>query len=87
MKAKDHDDAWNKQHQFEKPSAWIQWKGTEVCMDIHCICGHLGHVDGEFAYHVQCTECGRVYFCNGHIQLIEMEDKEETPQCCLLTDV
>ncbi len=28
------------------------------------------YVDGEFAY----TYCHTIYFCNGHIQLIEIED-------------
>ncbi len=33
---------------------WIQWKGTDVCIDLHCVCGNNGHVDGDFMYEVQC---------------------------------
>lgn len=78
-KAKDFDQAWELQETYEnQPHGWIQWKGTDVCMDVHCVCGALGHVDAEFCYYVKCADCGRVYFCNGHIELIELETKPET---------
>jgi len=48
-------------------------------MDIHCKCGHHSHIDAEFAYHVRCPKCGTFYMCNGHIELIEIE--EEPPTC------
>jgi len=54
------------------PHCWIQWKGTDVCMDVHCNCGVIGHIDGEFAYHVKCPNCGRVYAVDGHVELIEI---------------
>lgn len=60
----------------ERPHAWIQWKGTRVCMDVHCACGHHGHVDAEFAYYVRCTACGRTYVVDGHIALHEYDPKE-----------
>jgi hypothetical protein len=53
----------------ERPHGWIQWKGTNVCMDIHCSCGESTHIDAEFLYHVKCGACGRVYECDGHITL------------------
>jgi uncharacterized Zn finger protein len=56
-----------------KPHGWIQWKGTNVCMDFHCKCGHHGHIDADFAYNVKCGKCGTVYAMNGHIQLIELK--------------
>ena len=35
----------------EAPYAYIQWKGTDVCLDVHCTCGaELLHYDGYFAY-------------------------------------
>lgn len=40
---------------------FIQWKGTNLCMDFHCPCGVDGHVDADFAYNVQCHGCGAVY--------------------------
>jgi hypothetical protein len=43
--------------------------------------GALAHVDSDFAYHVKCAHCGTVYMCNGHIELIELE---EEPQNCVV---
>lgn len=42
----------------KNPYAFIQWKGTNVCMDFHCDCGAHCHYDGYFAYVVQCPHCG-----------------------------
>lgn len=39
-------------------NAFIQWKGTDVCMDFRCECGEGGHFDGFFAYVVKCPGCG-----------------------------
>lgn len=81
-KAKNKDEAWNIQETYkDKPHGWIQWKGTNVCMDIHCKCGALCHVDGDFSYHVKCMECKTVYMCNGHIELIELEQE---PESCVI---
>ena len=54
-KAKNTDEAWKIQETYgTQPHGWIQWKGTNVCMDIHCKCGMLTHIDADFAYHVKC---------------------------------
>ncbi len=81
-KAVDKDEAWDIQEKYEgKPYGWIQWKGTGVCMDIHCKCGHHSHIDADFAYHVKCPSCKTVYACNGHIELIELEKE---PDSCVV---
>ncbi len=73
-KAKDEDDAQSMEERYElRPHGWIQWKGTDVCMDVHCKCGELTHIDGDFVYSVKCPACGTSYHCNGHIELIELE--------------
>ncbi|MFZ4534341.1 MAG: hypothetical protein ACOYOJ_21360 [Alsobacter sp.] len=41
--------------------AFIQWKGTDVCMDFHCHCGTSCHVDASFAYTVRCPTCQTVW--------------------------
>ena len=41
----------------DAPYAFIQWKGTDVCMDFHCDCGEHNHFDGGFAYVVKCAKC------------------------------
>jgi hypothetical protein len=40
---------------------FIQWKGTHVCLDFYCPCGHSGHLDADFAYFVRCPKCGTIY--------------------------
>ena len=74
---KTYHEAWDTQETFEdQPHGWVQWKGTDVCVDIHCECGEMSHFDGSFMYVVQCPYCNRKYMANGHIQLIEIEDDE-----------
>lgn len=51
----------NNCHGWPQPSAFIQWKGTDVCMDFHCQCGAFCHFDGDFAYLVRCQHCGVVW--------------------------
>lgn len=83
-KAKDKDEAWKIQDMREgEPHGWVQWKGTDVCMDVYCKCGAHFHIDGDFTYHVKCPRCATVYFCNGHIEMIELE---EEPDFCVATD-
>ena len=82
-KAKDSDSAFKIQEEYEGvPHGWVQWKGTNVCMDVYCKCGEHTHVDADFAYHVKCGKCGTVYACNGHIELIEIENE---PEQCIVT--
>lgn len=61
------------------PHGWIQWKGTDLCMDLRCVCGDLTHLDScSFAYLVQCRNCGRIYWPNAHISMTELtgEDRD-----------
>lgn len=55
-----------------KPHGWIQWKGTDVCIDLHCICGAHGHIDAEFFYHYECSACHRKYAVGMNVALIEL---------------
>jgi hypothetical protein len=40
---------------------FIQWKGTDICMDFWCECDTHNHYDGYFAYYVECKGCKQVY--------------------------
>ena len=41
---------------------FIQWKGTDVCLDFHCYkCNTFAHFDGDFAYYLVCPICGQHY--------------------------
>jgi len=54
----------------------IQWKGTDVCIDLHCPCGYDGHVDGEFFYAYQCPACGQVYHVGRVVRLYPATEEE-----------
>ena len=71
--AQTTDEFFEIQEKFQgKPHGWVQWKGTDVCMDVHCSCGCMSHIDAAFAYYVECPECSKKYACNGHIELVEI---------------
>lgn len=53
--------------------AWIQWKGTDVCMDVTCRCGVHGHIDAEFAYFYKCNECGTISAVGQTVRLYPLE--------------
>lgn len=72
LKVHRREDFWDAQTIPEVPSAWIQWKGTDVCMDVRCTCGGFFHVDADFAYYVKCPGCLRIFATNGHIELTEV---------------
>ena len=55
------------------PSAFIQWKGTRVCMDCNCLCGESFHVDADFSYAVVCPHCQRLYEMSSMIEMKEIE--------------
>lgn len=56
-----------------KPYCFIQWKGTDVCMDFNCKCGYYHHMDGMYMYYIKCPECGTTYKCEPLITLTEVE--------------
>jgi hypothetical protein len=55
---------------------WIQHKGTNLCVDLHCICGSHGHIDDDFVYSVKCVDCGRKYAVGQNIKLIPLDTRE-----------
>lgn len=76
-KAKTYDEAAELENRQEgQPHGWIQWKGTDLCMDFHCACGEHTHIDCNFVYAVKCGACGKVYRLNAHVEAIEVEDEE-----------
>lgn len=63
------------------PHIWIQWKGTDVCCDIHCACGAHCHFDGDFLYFFQCPHCHRYWEVGTHVAIYEVP-KERATSCC-----
>lgn len=57
-----------------KASVFIQWKGTDVCLDFHCFkCNTFGHVDADFTYYLQCPTCGQHYAMPSTVTLKAVE--------------
>jgi len=58
----------------DSPRGWIQYKGTDICVDLHCACGTHGHYDGDQMYFVRCKDCGRRYGVSQNVLLVELTD-------------
>ena len=67
---------------------YIQWKGTEVCMDVHCECGNHAHSDAEFAYFVECAKCHRIYEvgCYTRLYVVSHDQRADVQDRAILTD-
>lgn len=73
----EHDDIYSQDTDVAgKSSGWIQWKNTSVCMDLHCKCGCMSHLDGYFCYHCQCPECGAKYAIGENVLLIPLTPEQ-----------
>ena len=55
---------------------WVQWKGTAACVDLHCPCGHHGHVDAEFFYFYECPSCRARYAVGQVVKLIPLTEDQ-----------
>jgi hypothetical protein len=52
---------------------FVQWKGTDLCMDFTCDCGGGGHFCGAFAYVIQCPSCKSYYEMPTDLPLKKLE--------------
>lgn len=62
-----------------RPHVWIQWKGTDVCADIHCSCGAHLHFDGDFMYFIECPHCKQQWEIGTHVEMYPVETKDDRP--------
>ena len=69
---------------------FIQWKGTDVCIDIHCTYGESSHFDGDFMYFIECPSCGKVCEASSYIDLVPVTREfaeGETSEIKIASDV
>lgn len=71
-----YDAVYGQDNPQGEAHGWIQWKGTNVCIDLHCKCGLMGHFDGTFLYFVECPECHRTYALGQNVKLIELTPEQ-----------
>jgi len=55
---------------------WIQWKGTDVCIDLLCPCGRLSHVDVLGFYAFECPGCHTKYAVGQTVPLIPLTEEQ-----------
>jgi hypothetical protein len=58
------------------PHGWIQWKGTDVCMDVRCSCGESTHIDSDFTYVIQCGACKKFWAVAPEVRLVPITEEE-----------
>lgn len=67
------DRRYARLEQYRAPSGaasgWLQWKGTDACIDITCVCGANQHLDAEFLYTWRCPACKTLYDLSPHVRM------------------
>ncbi len=59
------------------PSGYIQYKGSDICIDLECKCGWDDHFDGAFLFGFTCPKCGISYLLQDIIEFIETPKTQE----------
>lgn len=60
-------------------NVFIQWKGTDLCCDLRCLCGKHSHFDGDFAYVLKCPTCDRLWEMPTDVYPKLIESTDRTP--------
>lgn len=57
---------------------FVQWKGTDLCMDFYCPeCHEHSHFDGFFAYAIQCPFCETFFQMPDDLPLKKLDSKPD----------
>ena len=57
---------------------FIQWKGTDVCIDLYCDCGAHQHFDGDYLYSWECGNCGAVWEMGTEVSMTKIPSDGNT---------
>ena len=58
----------------DKTPVYIQWKGTDVCLDFICPkCRASLHFDTYFLYNVKCGHCNKLFKLGYSVEVVEIE--------------
>lgn len=76
-------------HPEDGTHTFLQWQGTNVCMDFYCKCGDTMHFDNYSLFFVQCSACKTKYIMSTYVRAIEVPphlDEEASNSPCLWTN-
>jgi hypothetical protein len=59
---------------------FIQWKGTDACLDFYCPCGAHVHLDDSSAYSVRCEECNATYDLGTQVRVRRTDEPFSEPK-------
>lgn len=63
-------------------TTFIQWKGTDLCMDFWCPeCACQSHLDGMFAYAIRCDGCDSYFEMPTDAPVKRLAEKPVTYLC------
>lgn len=71
---------WSKVSDGTTPHCYIQWKGTDVCVDLYCTCGEHLHFDGWFLYFWKCPKCATTWEMGTAVVMRESNREDEMVQ-------
>jgi hypothetical protein len=68
---------------------FIQWKNTELCVDIYCPCDPSTprHFDGYFAHRLQCDNCSAVYEMGTQVRMRRLADDDPAQDDAKMTSL
>ena len=69
---------------MSKAKTFIQWKSTDIMIEVYCPCGGGGYFSGWFMYFIKCTSCGQVYECGTSI---ELKPIDEAPKGVIINEL
>ena len=70
-----HEDIHDQEEDPGPAHGWIQWKGTDVCIDLRCPCGAREHFDGYGLYFYRCS-CGASYALGEKVILVPLTKEQ-----------
>lgn len=60
-----------------RPSNNVQWKGTDLCLDLYCDCGMSSHADGYSFSYVQCPGCDVIYKLQHNVPMTKVQRHDD----------
>lgn len=76
---------WQKVNDPGGPQCGIQWKGTDVCIDLYCDCGQHHHYDGCFLNAWKCGACGQIWEMGWEVKMRPAREPMQIP--CQILEV